>query len=565
MILNLMGVKKDKKLRKIKEKPASLHVRRLFAKELVDKLFKNKFIIRVRRYKGFIKIVSALLFVCFLVVWFSQSWFLKSIFFQTNSFPKVTVLGQSLGNLDSSHLDSKLKDMKSQFEGQEIIFKSGAASWTFKPGDVGVSFDIDKTEQLVMGLNKLSLSKKYDLIKTKTNTSIEPFISIDIKRCTDALSVIPSSQTEAKDAFFYYDTDLKIEPDQSGKGFSANNTCHALSKKLAKNEFTSDISLDIVAASITKADLEAKLADTKAMVGESITLNNGSYHETISPAQLFAMLDVTKSDSKIKVEWSSSKLDSLVTDIAAKVDTYNSASTIGSCQRVKSVGGNRLDRVATKKIFSDLGTNGVRSYNLKVDYYDSTVETIKPVSGGSSGIVYLTFDDGLTYGNQIMNYAACYGIKVTFFELGSRVDTDAAALRRAVAEGHAVQSHGFEHAIYDYGTRSYDWQYNDIAKSISEIVRITGVRPTYFRPPGGNRTSVTYDAAAANGVKLILWGATSADTTGFGSSWICSQVLAGAFDGASILMHSTKSTTAAAVPCIIEGLAAKGYSMQALR
>jgi peptidoglycan/xylan/chitin deacetylase (PgdA/CDA1 family) len=187
------------------------------------------------------------------------------------------------------------------------------------------------------------------------------------------------------------------------------------------------------------------------------------------------------------------------------------------------------------------------------------------VAAGSSGTIYLTFDDGLAYGNQVMNYAACYGVKVTFFEIGELANRDATALRRAIAEGHAVQSHGHFHALYDYGDRSYDWEYNDIAQSIIDIQSITGVRPTYFRPPGGNRSATTYAAAAANGVKLILWADSSGDGANIGTSATCANALAGAFSGATILLHSSKSDTAAAVPCIIEGLAARGYNMQALR
>jgi hypothetical protein len=41
--------------------------------------------------------------------------------------------------------------------------------------------------------------------------------------------------------------------------------------------------------------------------------------------------------------------------------------------------------------------------------------------------------------------------------------------------------------------------------------------------------------------------------------------LNGAKAGYNVLMHSSKQKTANAMPCIVEGLAARGYSMQALR
>lgn len=188
-----------------------------------------------------------------------------------------------------------------------------------------------------------------------------------------------------------------------------------------------------------------------------------------------------------------------------------------------------------------------------------------PVKAGSKGTVYLTFDDGMSYGGTIMYYASCYGIKVAFFIIGSRAGIDALGMAAAIAAGHAVQSHGWEHAMYDYGERSYAWQYSDIANSIAVIQGITGVRPTYFRPPGGNCSTITHAAAAANNINLILWGATSADTSTSSSWQICQNILNLTQAGDSILAHSIKSATAAALPCIIEGLAKKGFTMRALR
>jgi len=287
--------------------------------------------------------------------------------------------------------------------------------------------------------------------------------------------------------------------------------------------------------------------------------------KTMTSKQLFDLLEISKKDSGVQVSWSSTKLDELVNNIATEVNTYDSSPALGACQTLVSNGGHWLDKEAVKKMFTSLGADSARSYTLPIAYSAPVIHTISPVSSGNSGTIYLTFDDGLTYGNQIMNYAACYGVKVTFFELGVLANRDATALHRAIAEGHAVQSHGYEHALYDYGQRSYDWEYNDIKQSVDTITNITGVRPTYFRPPGGNRSATTYDAASANGINLILWGVSSGDGANIGTSATCSNVLARAFSGATVLLHSSKGDSAAAVPCIIEGLAAQGYSMQALR
>jgi peptidoglycan/xylan/chitin deacetylase (PgdA/CDA1 family) len=502
------------------------------------------------------------------LVWFlSQQWAVQTYFSQVKTYPKISVLGENVGNLDAAQLNIQLAKLKLGYEAKKVTLVNGETKWTFDASKLGLTFDANATSKSILRLNKLSFVDKYRLSTGDISSVIVPTISVDSNICAKTLSAIPSVQVNAKDASLYYDQGLKIHPDQSGNKFNVVLTCKELSKRLTTNSFTTNVSLDIISANLTKADLEAKLSYVQSLVGQTLSLKSGNYKLAQTPEQLFALLDISKQGSNIQINWSSTKLDNLVNSIAAKVNTYDSSPTLGGCQKLVNVGGNSLNKTTTKEIFTHLGTNKSRSYTLPVAYHAAVVNTINPIAYGNKGTIYLTFDDGLTYGNQIMNYAACYGIKITFFEIGERVGTDAAGLRRAIAEGHAVQSHGHYHAMYDYGDRSYDWQYNDMKQSITDIMNVTGVRPTYFRPPGGNRSATTYTAAATNGLKVILWGDASRDSTvgGLSSAATCANVLAGAYPGASVLMHSIKQSTANAVPCIVEGLAARGYNMQALR
>lgn len=514
--------------------------------------------------KVWILAFSGILLIC--LGWYlSDTWLIRAYSSQAKTYSKVSVLGVSVGDLDASQLSDKLAQLKTEFEAREITLTNAADKWTFDSSKLGATIDVPATSQKIWQLNGTTLAEKYRLLTGSTNPLVSPVVLLDSKKCIETLSTITTLQIEPKDAFFSFDQGISIVSEQAGTKISADSTCQALLEALTAGLFSTKISLDSITANITKADLEPKLAQVQSLAGESLSLKSGSYQLTLTPEELLALLEVTKKDAGVQVDWSSAKLDNLVNNIAAKVNTSDSQPALGTCQYLVSTGGNRLDREATKKIFANLASNNARVYSLPVTHQASVIGTRKPVTAGSNGTVYLTFDDGMLYGNQIMNYAACYGVKITFFEIGSRADIDATALRRAIAEGHAVQSHGYEHAMYDYGDRSYDWQFNDLQHSVNAIMAQTGVRPTYFRPPGGNRSANTYTAAAANGLKVILWGVSSADTAGIGSQSICSNVLAGVFPGASVLMHSTKQTTTEAVPCIIEGLAARGYSMQALR
>lgn len=519
------------------------------------------------RHKKYWLLVIIIILLAGLVWYLSQTWVVKASFSQAITYPKVSVLGKDLGGLDIDKLNSQLAQIKSDFEARKVTLVNGKSKWVFDTNKLGVTFDTKATSQAVLRLNKLNPIDKYRLLTGSISSVIAPTIKFNNDVCIKALSVIPTIQTNPTDASVYFDTTVKIKPDQAGNKFNAISTCREMPIRLANNSFTASVALDIVPANLTKADLESKIAQIQSMVGEALTLKSNNYQQTFASQQLFALLDITKVGSSVSVNWSSDRLDGIINDIATKVNTYNSAPALGACQYLSSSGGYWLDKAAAKKIFTDLAAGKPRSYDLPIAFHALSIGNRSPVAHGNSGTIYLTFDDGMTYADRIMNYAACYGVKVTFFEIGERIGTDATALRRAIAEGHAVQSHGHYHAIYDYGSRSYDWQNNDMAQSIIDIMSVTGVRPTYFRPPGGNRSNLTYQAAAANGLKLILWDDASADATvgGISPATTCANVLAGAYPGASVLMHSTKYSTAEAVPCIIEGLAARGYNMQALR
>jgi len=521
------------------------------------------------RHKKYWILVIIVIILAGLIWYLSQTWLIQSTFFQAKTYSKASIFGTNVGNLSSDQLSSQLARLKTEFEAHKITLVNDKQQWSFDANKLGVIFDAKTTSQSVLKLNKLSITDKYQLLTGGINPATNPTILVNNDTCVKALAVIPSVQIDAKDALVYFDMEIKIKPDQPGTKFNAVSTCSELAKKLSANLFTQNVSLDVIQANLTKASLDPKLAQIQSTIGKSLSLksSSGNYQLDLTSEQLLALFEISKNDSGVQVGWSSTKLDELVNDIASKVNSYDSSPALGTCQYLSSGGGYWLDKEATKKIFTDLGADSARLYTLPIIYHAPVIGTRTPLSHGNSGTVFLTYDDGLIYGDRIMNLAACYGIKVTFFELGSRVGVDAAPLRRAIAEGHAVQSHGTEHAMYDYGDRSYDWQYGDINQSISSIMSVTGVRPTYFRPPGGNRSDNTYKAAAANGINLILWGASSADSSigGISTATTCANVLAGAYPGASVLMHSTKSTTAEALPCIAEGLAARGYNMQALR
>ncbi len=481
---------------------------------------------------------------------------------QTQFHPAVTLHGKSIGGEEDATVEMVLAEFEKGLETEEFALTRGEEEWKIPLETLGVGFAEDETRA------KIEYQSTLGVWDQRRNDPVPPSFHLNVSACEKALNGIKIPYTGPQDAAVYYDGEVKIKAGKDEEEFRPAVTCNAILATLKEGQFSSEVKMFTTAPKIQTAHLEAILPQVQGIVSQPVALTNGSHRWEISPAKLFSFLTFTRNPKKdaVEVGWSAAALDRFLSAVAADTDSNNPAPHLGRCETLIWTGGYRLEKTAVKNFLKNLKDGSPRTLTLKVDYFASSVKKIKPVSSsGQNGSIYLTYDDGMTYSGKIMNLAACYGVKVTFFVIGSRAGVDAAAMRRAIANGHAVQSHGYIHDAYSYATgHSYSWQYNDIQRSVSVIQSITGVRPTYFRPPGGNHNANTYKAAAANGVKVILWGVTSIDTVYTSPTALCRNVLRGAAPNRSVLAHSNKSATVAALPCVVEGLARAGYSMKAL-
>ena len=99
--------------------------------------------------------------------------------------------------------------------------------------------------------------------------------------------------------------------------------------------------------------------------------------------------------------------------------------------------------------------------------------------------VYLTFDDGpseLT--PKVLDILAEENVRATFFVLGSLAERYPETVKRIVDEGHAIGNHTYDH---DYERLYGDFAvfFRQVTQTDETIRRITGVRTTLFRAPGG--------------------------------------------------------------------------------
>ncbi len=178
-------------------------------------------------------------------------------------------------------------------------------------------------------------------------------------------------------------------------------------------------------------------------------------------------------------------------------------------------------------------------------------------------LIALTFDDGPHPKNTpvILDILAHYGVKATFFEVGSNVEHYPEVSRRVIAEGHEIGNHTYTHPhVKNLSLAELE---KEVAKCETAIKKVTGTSPVLFRPPEGVIDDAVKVMSTDREYSVILWSVDTRDWAGTSTSVIVKNVMKNVKSGDIILMHDyvTKScNTVAALKIIIPRLLDEGYT-----
>ena len=182
----------------------------------------------------------------------------------------------------------------------------------------------------------------------------------------------------------------------------------------------------------------------------------------------------------------------------------------------------------------------------------------------AAGYVRLTFDDGphRTATPDILDTLANRGVKATFFVTGEMTVARPEIVRRATKEGHRIGNHSWSHPELTTLDRA---QVESQLRRTNEVIeQTTGIFPSEWRPPYGATNDVVAGAARDVGLdSMLLWTVDPRDWADPPATTIRDRVLNGVRPGSIVLLHdATGQNTAAALPMILDGLAARGYCTQ---
>jgi len=187
----------------------------------------------------------------------------------------------------------------------------------------------------------------------------------------------------------------------------------------------------------------------------------------------------------------------------------------------------------------------------------AVVLTAQPSSAAScsAGYVGLTFDDGPTSNTTtLLNILQSNGAKATFFNIGTNAKNNPSLVQAEASAGMWIGNHSWSHPhLIQLSQSQID---SEISQTQQAIAAAGGGTPKLFRPPYGETNSTLKSVEAKYGLTEIIWDVDSQDWNGASTASIVSA--AGRLtSGQIILMHDGYSTTNAAIPQIMSGLASR--------
>ena len=301
----------------------------------------------------------------------------------------------------------------------------------------------------------------------------------------------------------------------------------------------------------------------------------GSLHFTCSNYNRSVRVEKRIAANNILIEEQQQKIDSLLSEIAA----YTAGDTLTQQELNELLAELQTAMEEKAKLEQENQTLKAENEQLKIEKKRDELQkaiALKHVNQSNTAegnVCYLTFDDGPSDTTlEILDILDLYGIKATFFVVGT---AKIEYLPEIVRRGHAIGLHSANH---DYSRIYADVNsYLADIQQISDIVyKATGVRSNIMRFPGGssNKVSAQYctgimtDLTARMeglGYSYFDWNVSSCDAAGglVPTEKIVSNVLTASQGKKSVcvLMHdwAANSTTAEALPDMIEGLDAMGF------
>ena len=177
--------------------------------------------------------------------------------------------------------------------------------------------------------------------------------------------------------------------------------------------------------------------------------------------------------------------------------------------------------------------------------------------------IALTFDDGPgMYTSRVLDALKSRHAHASFMLIGQNIARYPQIVKREHDENHTIANHTWSHPSL---TRLSDGAIqNEIEKTNQAVNKITGVQPTFLRPPNGAIGPNVVRALATVHMTGVLWSVDTRDWASQNSAVIYNRVVAGVKPDAIVILHDVHRPSVDAIPGIIDTLQKNGYTLVSL-
>jgi peptidoglycan/xylan/chitin deacetylase (PgdA/CDA1 family) len=155
-------------------------------------------------------------------------------------------------------------------------------------------------------------------------------------------------------------------------------------------------------------------------------------------------------------------------------------------------------------------------------------------------------------------------VRITAFIVGNWLDAHPEWAKKLVGAGHELANHTYTHPTFANLSRAA--MSGEVERCRDTLARLTGGGGSFFRPSGTDDgthapPAVVQEVAAEAGYPMVLgFDVDPLDYQDPGAAAVAARTLAAVTAGSIVSLHFGHAGTVAAVPTVLDGLAARGLT-----
>lgn len=175
--------------------------------------------------------------------------------------------------------------------------------------------------------------------------------------------------------------------------------------------------------------------------------------------------------------------------------------------------------------------------------------------------VWLTIDDGPTEDTPaLLDLLAGYGIRATFFLVGTGIERRPDLVRLIREHGHAIENHSYSHPSGSFWCLSRARIASEIDRCNRALGEITSIVPRLFRAPVGMKNPFVHPLLRSRDMILIGWSARGFDGLSADPQRVAQRIVRKLDAGTIVVVHQGRPASLATIRQVIEAITARGYS-----